>query len=152
MQYSLGQLHMCSEMQSRLPTITRPFDKKSIYRNNIVAKGDFNMKLHVTGWSRNVYDRTLFDFDAVNASEGWQYSYSSVQKYLVKKQINMNNISGYPPAIIFKFRLHVGESTMGGDYKADLCFSKNDVLSMFVDMFGDMPLSEVLENISAAKA
>jgi len=44
-------------------------------------------------------------------------------------------------------RLHVGEKTMGGNYSIDIYFNKNDILSMFIDMFRGITIEELAAHI-----
>ncbi|MCZ7908795.1 hypothetical protein BCY90_01300 [Agrobacterium deltaense] len=52
-------------------------------------------------------------------------------------------MSGPAPVLRYKFKMDIGASTMGGDYAATLIVTKSDVLSMFVDMFGDKSILEL---------
>ena len=40
---------------------------------------------------------------------------------------------------------------MGGNYMADIFINKDEVMSMFIDIFGDMKINDILKEILDAK-
>lgn len=108
------------------------------------------MKLLASGWRRHISTRMLFDRKLADAALDDKYDWNKLTLYKVSSadQIRIWHDLGVAdegvPALAYRFRLHVGESTMGGDYSADLLVGADDVLAMFKQMFGHLTLEELL--------
>lgn len=109
------------------------------------------MKMHVSGWDRTVYPRMLIEMKLDNCENNTEYPYDGVNKEIVTDFGRMSPISEIPPFINYKFRLKVGDKTMGGNYMADIFINKDEVMSMFIDIFGDMKINDILKEILDAK-
>lgn len=108
------------------------------------------MKLLAIGWDRRISTRKLFDIEMSEARCGEKYEWNGLTVQHIKKFEEIRYFKdtdvtdAVPPALGYQFRLHVGESTMGGDYAADLLVSSDDVLTMFKQMFGHLSVDELL--------
>jgi hypothetical protein len=108
------------------------------------------MKLLASGWSRHISTRKLFELELSEARDGDKYEWTGLTVQRIKKveEIRYFNdadvTDGTPPALGYRFRMHIGESTMGGDYSADLLVNSDDVLAMFKQIFGHLTVDEIL--------
>lgn len=116
------------------------------------------MKLIASGWRRHVSTRMLFDLNLSDAELGKDYPYSGVAVRQIRSHDDVlfysevPTIDPIPPAVGYRFRIHVGESTMGGDYSADLVIGADDVLAMFKQTFGHLALDELIDLLGSRAA
>lgn len=109
------------------------------------------MKLCAHGWSRYVYERTVWDIDLAESAVGQGFAWHGVNKHHVMEAEDATPMSGPAPVLRYKFKVDIGDSTMSGDYAATLIVTKSDVLSMFVDMFGDKSVLELSALLAEAQ-
>ncbi len=101
------------------------------------------MKLDMLGWNRTKYYHKLFEQKIAEAGNEDGYKYCGLNKshtddfVWYKKDGNLKGIH-------YKFRIEMS-STMGGAYQAQLTIDADDVLSMFMDVFGDIPVHELMK-------
>lgn len=108
------------------------------------------MRLLAIGWDRRISTRKVFDLNISEAQEQQGYDWKALRFQRIKSAEDMRYwrdadvMDSSSPSISYQFRLHVGESTMGGDYAADLLVSSDDVLAMFRQTFGHLSVGELL--------
>lgn len=109
------------------------------------------MKLLAYGWERYITTRKLFDFALSEArvSDEYEPNGLTIQRIRELGEIryfkDVDVTDGTPPAIGYRFRMHIGESSMSGDYAVDLLVSSDDVLAMFKQTFGHLTVEGLLE-------
>lgn len=108
------------------------------------------MKMLAIGWDRKIATRKLFDLNLADAQEEEGYGWRGLRVRKAKSPLDIhvwsdaNVVESGTPSLTYKFRLHVGTNTMGGDYAADLLVSADDVLAMFKQAFGHLSVDDLL--------
>ena len=92
------------------------------------------MQLKVEGWDRVVLERDLLPVSLDEVSEGEPGMYPADGAYLTSSE----------RGVTIRYRLVIGEETMGGRYKAELFLSASDVARLFVAVFRHHAFDKVL--------